>query len=61
MKSYKWYNLCIEKKKLLKKYITIQLIQKKYSTKKKTLFVNFKNTNISDTHRLLPNPTEKAN
>ena len=28
--------------------------------KKKTLFVNFKNINISDTHRLLPNPTEKA-
>ena len=33
MKSYKWYNLCIEKKKLLKKYITIQWIQKKYNTK----------------------------
>ena len=60
MKSYTWYNLCIEKKKVLKKYITIQWILKKYNTKKNTLFVNSKNSKISDTHKLLLNLTEKT-
>ena len=60
MKSYTWYNLCIEKKKVLKKYITIQWILKKYNTKKNTLFVNSKYSKISDTHKLLLNLTEKT-
>ena len=61
MKSYKWYNLCIEKKKLLKKYITIRWIQKKYNTKMNTILVNSKSSKTSDTHRLLFSLTEKIN
>ena len=61
MKSYKWYNLCIEKSKLLKKYITIQWIQKKYNTKMNTILVNSKSSKTSDTHQLLFSLTEKIN
>ena len=61
MKSYKWYNLCTEKSKLLKKYITIQWIQKKYNTKMNTILVNSKSSKTSDTHQLLFSLTEKIN
>ena len=61
MKSYKWYNLCIEKKKLLKKYITTQGIQKKYKTKVNTIFVSSQSSKTCDAHRLLFNLSEKIN
>ena len=61
MKSYKWYLLCIEKKKLLKKYITTQGIQKKYKTKVNTIFVSSKSSKTCDAHRLLFNLSEKIN
>ena len=43
----------MEQNKLLKKYIIILWIQKKYNKKMNTIFMNSENSRKSDPHRLL--------
>ena len=59
MKSHKSYVHCTEQKKSLKKCITIQWIQWKYNAKMNAIFMNFKNSKISDPYRLSLNLTDK--
>ena len=59
MKSSKSYILCIDQKKLLKKYITVLWNQWMNQTKVNTIFMNSENSKTFDPHKLSLNLMDK--